>query len=247
MSRCRNIKPGLWLNEELADISITARYLFPALWCHADKEGRLEYRPKKLKAEIFPYDNINIQSLIVELHGKKFIEIYEHEGQLFINIPNFKKHQNPHPKEKASELPAPINICIYDRNLKQFIYMESNLIIPFPSDVLIPIPSSTDDKSSSSSSDDVFSQFWKIYPRKEGKGDAEKAWKKIKKPSETFFAIESALSWQVPSEQWTKDNGKFIPHPASYLNKRRWEDEPLNQKTDAQAFCEAFPELVGVR
>jgi len=84
MPRARNIKPGLWLNEELAECSIAARYLFPGLWCLADKDGRLEYRPKKIKAELFPYDDVDIISLVAELHGKKFISVYENEGHLYI-------------------------------------------------------------------------------------------------------------------------------------------------------------------
>jgi len=143
MPRARNIKPGLWLNEELAECSIAARYLFPGLWCLADKDGRLEYRPKKIKAELFPYDDVDIISLVAELHGKKFISVYENEGHLYIQISNFRKHQNPHPKEKACGYPEPINICNYDSNLKQFIFTEENLILPdsllsFPSDSPIP-------------------------------------------------------------------------------------------------------------
>lgn len=138
MSRSRNIKPGLWLNEELAEISIPARYLFPALWCLADKEGRLEYRPKKIKIEVYPYDEIDIIPLVAELHGKKFISVYENEGLFYVQINNFTKHQNPHPKEKSNGYPAPVNICNYDGNLKQFNYTAGNLILPFPSSSLIP-------------------------------------------------------------------------------------------------------------
>jgi hypothetical protein len=84
------------------------------------------------------------------------------------------------------------------------------------------------DKPSSSSGDNgkgAFATFWSEYPRKIGKGSAERAWKKIKQPAETLPSILSALSWQKVSEQWQRNNGQFIPHPATYLNQRRWEDE----------------------
>lgn len=139
MARARTIKPGLWLNEELADVSITARYFFPALWCHADRDGRLEFRPKKLKAEVFPYDNVDVVELAVELHGKKFISVYESGGKLFVQIANFAKHQNPHPKEKSEGYPDPVNVCNYDSNLKQFIFAASNVKLPFPSSSYPPI------------------------------------------------------------------------------------------------------------
>jgi hypothetical protein len=73
--------------------------------------------------------------------------------------------------------------------------------------------------------DDVFNSFWRQYPKKVGKGDAEKVWKKIPAQKETLELITAALSWQTKSEQWTKDNGQFIPNPSTYLNQKRWLDE----------------------
>jgi len=67
-----------------------------------------------------------------------------------------------------------------------------------------------------------FTEFWKAYPNKTGKGAAEKSWEKQKPDLATVLA---ALSWQTKQDAWTKDQGKFIPHPSTYLNQRRWEDE----------------------
>lgn len=74
--------------------------------------------------------------------------------------------------------------------------------------------------------DDSFDRFWAAYPRKVGKGAAVKSWARIKKPGEVLTTILAALKWQTRSEQWTRDGGQYIPHPATYLNQRRWEDEP---------------------
>lgn len=71
----------------------------------------------------------------------------------------------------------------------------------------------------------AFDEFWKAYPKKKNKGQAEKAWSKIKQPSEILQQILEALKWQKASQDWTKENGQFIPHPATYLNGRAWEDE----------------------
>ena len=78
--------------------------------------------------------------------------------------------------------------------------------------------------------DGNFQLFWSAYPKKIGKGLAEKSFQKITAPKETTESILKALSWQVESEQWKKDNGQFIPNPATYLNQRRWEDEPKVQQ-----------------
>ncbi len=68
-----------------------------------------------------------------------------------------------------------------------------------------------------------FSSFWESYPRKEGKKNAERAWSKIE--PELHDGIISALKRHCESEQWIKDSGKFIPHPATWLNQERWNDE----------------------
>ena len=60
--RARNIKPGFWRNEELAEISPAGRLIFIGLWCMADREGFLEDRPKKIKLEILPYDDLDVNT-----------------------------------------------------------------------------------------------------------------------------------------------------------------------------------------
>jgi len=77
-----------------------------------------------------------------------------------------------------------------------------------------------------------FDMFWLWYPKKVGKGDAEKAWKKIKSPHDTLKKIRASLEWQKQSDQWTKENGQYIPNPSTYLNQKRWEDEPREAGTD---------------
>lgn len=81
------------------------------------------------------------------------------------------------------------------------------------------------EKNTSSTAVEGFVEFWSAYPRKVGKADAVKAWGKIKPDPETVKDILAAIAVQSESEQWTKHNGQYIPHPATWLNGRRWEDE----------------------
>ena len=67
-----------------------------------------------------------------------------------------------------------------------------------------------------------FSLFWKEYPKKIGKGAAEKAWQKMKPPIEDVL---NAIRVQRQTDQWLKNKGQFIPNPATWLNQKRWEDE----------------------
>ena len=107
MARARNIKPGFFKNEQLAECEPLARILFEGLWCEADRAGRLEDRPKRLKAEILPYDNCDIEDLLGQLVARGFIVRYCVDGQALIQVTTFTKHQNPHVREPVSSLPAP--------------------------------------------------------------------------------------------------------------------------------------------
>lgn len=107
MARSRNIKPGFFANEELADLPFEARLLFIGLWTLADREGRLEDRPKRIRAQVFPYDSIDAEPLMKQLASSGFIVRYEVSGERYAQIVNFGKHQMPHHKEVPSEIPAP--------------------------------------------------------------------------------------------------------------------------------------------
>ena len=105
--RSRNIKPGFFKNDTLAELDFAGRLLFIGLWGIADREGRLEDRPKKIKAEVFPYDEVNVDAFLGELARLGFILRYEVDGERYIQIVHFDKHQNPHPREAPSNIPAP--------------------------------------------------------------------------------------------------------------------------------------------
>lgn len=72
-----------------------------------------------------------------------------------------------------------------------------------------------------------FGEWWKAYPKKVAKPASIRAWKrKIKeKALPELEVLLGKLCEQKNSEQWQKDNGEFIPHPSTYLNQHRWEDE----------------------
>lgn len=107
MARIRSIKPGFFLNDVLAELPPLDRILFAGLWTLADREGRLEDRIKKIKAEILPYDDHDIDEALTRLADKNFIQRYEVKGCKYIQILNFLKHQCPNVKEHDSIIPAP--------------------------------------------------------------------------------------------------------------------------------------------
>jgi hypothetical protein len=79
-----------------------------------------------------------------------------------------------------------------------------------------------------------FEDFWLAYPKKKAKGDAEKAWTKINSSELLIEKIISAVQRATTSEDWTKEDGCYIPHPATWLNRRGWEDEYSQLHTGKQ-------------
>lgn len=105
MARSRNIKPGFFTNEDLVELDFATRLLFAGLWTIADKKGRLQDRPKKIKIDIFPADNVEVDVMLQKLHDRKFVMRYEVNGVRYLQITNWSRHQNPHHTEKASDIP----------------------------------------------------------------------------------------------------------------------------------------------
>jgi hypothetical protein len=134
MARVRTIKPGFFLNEQLAELPALGRILFAGLWCIADRSGRLEDRPRKIKVETLPYDDCDVDALLDDLAAAGLIIRYLACGEAtplhgeatpcntrnregvggpcdrcdrYIEIVNFARHQHPHPREPESEIPPP--------------------------------------------------------------------------------------------------------------------------------------------
>lgn len=107
VGRIRTIKPAFFTNDEVAQCHPLTRILFIGLWTQADKEGRLEERPVRIKAELMPIDDCDIVKMLAELEAQSLIIRYAIGKRNYIQIANFKKHQRPHPKEPPSEIPEP--------------------------------------------------------------------------------------------------------------------------------------------
>ena len=156
MARSRNIKPAFFQNEKLAELKPINRLAFIALWTVCDFKGCLEYRPKRLKVQLLPYDDCNIQEIINNLIDSGFIQIYSVEDQDYIKILNFEKHQNPHKNEKEAGSDIP------DIDGTRTDYIGTGR-----ADSLLLIPDSFNPLTESIEKD--FNEFWLSYPKKTGK------------------------------------------------------------------------------
>lgn len=248
MARTRSIKPGFFDNEILGDLPPLTRLLFIGLWCIADREGRLEDKPRRIKKILLGYDDVDadgVDRMLQSLHDTGFIFRYTVEDKSYIQVVNFTKHQNPHIREKASEIPPPPEFEEeYQESTMQAPDMHSaNTVQATPITVnLSPstgtLSPTTDNPPESGGDTDGpdkqptkplierrFDEFWEAYPKKVGKKAALASWKKVKPDTELFDKIMTAIGRAKATWQWQRENGRYIPNPKTWLNEGRWDDE----------------------
>jgi hypothetical protein len=195
--------------------------------------GRLEYRPKRIKAETLPYDNVDVTKLLDQLLTKGFIVVYRYENEYYLEIPTFTQHQNCHIKEAESTIPAPCE----NESCTVAVGPLSSFLLPLTES---PLPKT---RAKRIFQDERFQKFWNEYPRKVAKGEAEKAWGQINPSQDLLDKIIANIKLGKESWDWKKDGGQFIPYPASWLRAKGWENEyrkdqqqpPSDNPADASA------------
>jgi hypothetical protein len=236
----RYLKPGIRDSESIDSLSPLAEVLFYRLLVTVDDFGRFDARATLIKAHCFPVresvTSKDCAALLDELQAKGLVTVYTVDGKPYLQM---QKWDNK-PRAGESKYPQPpiidqhlhTNVCKPNTNLPLTVTVTET-------ETVTKTKTETQTKTAPDGDGGRFARFWEAYPKKVGKGDAERAWKKVAKPSEALDGILEALRWQRMSRQWMKDGGQYIPNPATYLNQRRWEDEPENTQAALDAQNEA--------
>ena len=212
MARIRYLKPDFFKDEDLATLPYEVRLFFAGLWNFADKAGRLEDRPLRLKAEIFPYDNVDIEKCLVLLSkpkngsGKPFIQRYEVDRDKYIQIVNWEKHQKPHHTEQDSRFPpAPPMEKGMEKGMEKQDEASSGLRNGVAT-VKKPLFFS-------------FDEIYLKYPNTVGRKEALRHFKASVKTEKDFQDIQIALKNYLVSERVSKG---FIMNASTWFNN--WQD-----------------------
>lgn len=107
MARIRTIKPEFFTSADICSLPPLARLLYVALWCEADREGRLVWNPATFKIRYLPGDNCKIDQLCAALVDARLVLLYEMDGEQLAVIPSFPIHQQVNNRESPSRLSAP--------------------------------------------------------------------------------------------------------------------------------------------
>ena len=228
----RIIKESICTSDSIDSLGWFEEVLFYRLIVNCDDFGRFDGRIAVIKNRLFPLkENLtlkNVEAAINKLARTGLISLYyDVDGKPFLLLPTWNEHQNV--RAKRSRYPEPVNIC------KQMISDESrcsrNPIQSNPN----PIRESESESESNAAArkaerEKAFADFWTAYPRKVGKQDARKAFEKV--PFDALSALIPAVEQQKKSKQWKKDDGQYIPNPATWLNQGRWEDQLDEAKSE---------------
>ena len=241
MARIRSIKPEFFQHDGLAQLSIAHRYLFIGLWTMADREGRMVDRPSRIRVAVMPYESAtteDVDAMLWDLaeHPEGFIVRYEVDGCQFIAVRSFTEHQRPHPKDPESTIPAFSVGCVRSRVFPGNSREKRGKPGKSPKPPLSKSPRVQESKSPRRGSAeggtaplvwfatlDGFAAFWTAYPSKTGKQPALKAWRHLDAGPDLGLAILAGIEAWARSERW-RDG--YVCDPATFLNQRRWEDDP---------------------
>ena len=251
MARARNIKHSFFLNDDLADCEPLARILFIGLWTLSDYQGNLEYKARKIKAQLLPYDNADIDQLVTSLDKSRLISIYSNADSKYINITNFVKHQNPHKNErdKGTDIPT-----MEDENSKTVDTIDSKQV----SDLIAINPDKNDSDRANSCflipdslslnpdslslipnhltpdktlvelkhDDSEFNLFWEMYDKRINPKKCEAKFKRLAQSSiDQIFKTLPGYIDSTPDKQFRKA-------PLVYLNNESWNDEVIYSTGD---------------
>lgn len=247
----RILKDSILASEQINDLSWFEEVVFYRLIVSADDYGCMDGRSAYLKSILFPLkDKVtkrNIEQAIAKLASVGLLVPYVDRvsGNVYLFLPTWCKHQRlrsskhkyPMPEfddsgnmisERAEfaascrKLPQVAASCGSRRRALAAAESESESESEIESEVETPpiIPPTGETVAL------TFDAFWAAYPKKKAKEDAKRAFAKINDADK--LNIISALNKQKASYDWTKDGGRFVPYPATWLNGRRWEDETVS-------------------
>lgn len=223
----RLIYESIGTSESVAKMSDFQFRLWVGLIVMADDFGNGDARPAIIKGRVFPLrDRVTVKDIDTALHGLAAIgcvSLYEVGGKPYYTFPTWANYQRV--RNKIHKIPTPDEsdaVFADCGELPQVAADCGELPLEFN-----PIQSESESEKREPAPVRGFDDFYAAYPRKIDRKEAQRAWEKIKPDADMVDAILAGLEEWKASEEWS--DKQFIPHPTTWLNRRRWESHPMNQ------------------
>lgn len=214
--RIRTIKPDFFKHDKISDLKPLTRLLFISLWCLADRRGRLEDRPKRIKVECLPYDECDVDALLWELHSAGFLDRYEIEGLQIIEISSFEKHQRISGKEAESESDYP--------EKQEGSIREAPSVFPESQERKGKERKGKEQERSGASATDCLS-IYEAYPKKAERPEALKEIATALKIVAAPELLAAVKEYAAAVNAWPDDEKHFAPSCGRWMKKQRWLDD----------------------
>ena len=241
MARKRMIDPGIWGSEDFSKLSTLAKLVFIGLFSNADDEGRGRAKAAYIKSTLFPYDDdkempaTNIDKALSEIASNMSVTFYLHGENEYYSLDKWEDWQVIN-RPTPSKIPpfTEDSLRTHGGLTEDSLPIEKNRIEQEKKGIEKNITTSPRAKEPSPKErhEETFKEFWSAYPKKRSKNDALKAWLKLKPDTALFEKIMSAIAEFKGSHDWQREDGQFIPYPASWLRAGGWEDEPMEPRGD---------------
>lgn len=230
MARIRTIKPEFFRHEGLyeaeRETGLPLRVAFAGLWTAADKKGRFQWRPRQLKLDALPYDEIDFSRVLDALTTRGYLVKYAVNGDEFGCIPSWDTHQFINNREAESDLPAQEEGSIESTTCTREARVEHASSTEVVTRKEEGEGKGRERKTRDASREpDGFKAFWAIYPKRSARQKAAEAWVKLDPDEQLQGLIVKAVLAQAKGDGWRKNAGQFVPLPATWLNAHRWTDE----------------------
>ena len=240
----RLIKESVCISEQIDELDWFEEVFFYRLIVNCDDYGVMDARLKILKAKLFPLKDLTLDDIsraVSTLVRIGLIRVYEVDGKPFLKLIKWEDHQ----RVRNSKHKYPVEDEMEDEqdggDLRQVAAScGENTQTAENGGSRVRARAAAESESESNpnpntnpnptrrraETDTGFDSFWAEYPKKVKKPEALKAWAKLKPEDGGVFekVMEGLRRWKA-SDQWTRDGGRFIPNPATWINNRQWEDE----------------------
>jgi hypothetical protein len=186
---------------------------------NVDDTARFSGKNYTLRAACYPGQSMEpekLERLLSELVDTDLVRVYLINAERYIFVPRFRQRL----RFKKSKYPCPPNEINDIGEEKSDSSQTQDSLKPDSSR-----QKRREEKRSKTYTLISFARFWDSYPKKVAKGKAEKAWSTLDPSEQLTATILDAVERAKNSVNWRKDGGQYIPHPATWLHQRRWEDE----------------------
>ncbi|WP_369167836.1 hypothetical protein AB5J49_08160 [Streptomyces sp. R28] len=242
MPRIRSIKPDFFTSLTIADLTYEQRLTFIGLWTHVDDSGRCVDDARLIKAALWPLDErtaADIEGDLGALSESSLILRYTLNQKRYLAVRGWREHQKIN-RPTDSKIPPPPEAPILgatcadedsstphggstEDSLAERKGKEQGKEQGTGKGTPAATPSAT---RASADPGPAFDEFWSLYPRKAGKSEAAKAWIKATKNGADPASLLAALKAHAEYHLAAKTEQQFIPHASTWLNQKRYEDEP---------------------